>query len=520
MSDDPLVGSMLGPCRLDALIGVGGMGRVYKGLHVALDRAVAVKLVDRSLSEGGPPLARVLGEARAAARLDDPRIVAVYDVGEDRGYGYIVMQWVDGETLEDRVARAGPLPVEEAFAIAREVALALATAHAAGIVHRDVKPGNVLLGARGAVKLTDFGLASTAGSFDAGPSAGSFHFMSPEQGYGAPPEPRMDLYALGATLYYALTGKPLYPGAGADAMISHREKPPPDVRESRPEVTSRGAELLRRLLEKDPALRPASADEAARALAARELMLEVDASGSPFRLVPSGNPTPKPKRDAAPETFVRPAPPPPPAPSSPPLGSRATFLFLLTVLGVAAVAWPWRGAGVEDWLAGCFVGAIAPFLLTVGERRTAPRVVIGVLLWLGALASAARYVIIRGGASPSLETLILAGFGVIASGGAAYLALWGTDREEILWARLLSPLAGLLLSGAALAWAVPTPENGDWLKNIGAQAARSCGILFGSGGVWRWGGLVAFACVLVATRRMRLVFEGGPKRPKDRNWAR
>jgi serine/threonine-protein kinase len=518
MTEDALVGAHLGPCRIDSLVAVGGMGRVYKGLHEALERVVAIKLVDRPAAEGSAPLQAVLAEARAAAKLEDPRIVAVYDVGEDRGYGYIVMQWVDGESLEQRVRRAGPLPVEEALSAARDVAGALAVAHAAGVIHRDVKPGNVLLGTRGPAKLGDFGLASSAGSVDGGTSAGSFHFMAPEQGWGAPPDARMDLYGLGATLYYALTGLPLYPGAPADAMISHREKPPPDVREARPEVTSRAAELIRSLLEKDPALRPQSAAEVARLLETRDLLLDTEGTGSPFRLLPSGNPTPKPRRVAVEAPIERPAPPPPPPPAAPALGSRRTFFFFLAALGIAAVAWPWRGAGVEDWFAACLVGSAAPLLLTIGDRRSAPRVVIGSVIWVGTLASAARYAALRGGSFPSLETLILAGFGVVVSGGASYLALWGTDRDEILWARILSPFACVLLSSAALSGAAPVA--GDFWRNVGVQAARSCGILSATGGFWRWGGLVAFACVIVVTRRMRLVFESGPKTGRGRNWAR
>src|SRR3569832_172924 len=130
---DPLGGTMLGPCRLEALGGRGGMGRVYRAKHVALDRIVAVKLVDQS---GSAALrAAVLAEARSAAKLAAPRVVAVYEVGEDKGTPYIVLQWVDGEGLDARVKRQGPLPPDEALAVMREPFLALTAAHAAGIVH-------------------------------------------------------------------------------------------------------------------------------------------------------------------------------------------------------------------------------------------------------------------------------------------------------------------------------------------------------------------------------------------------
>src|SRR6185312_11437730 len=257
---DPLIGTMLGPCRLEALVGRGGMGRVYRAKHVALDRIVAVKLVDQS---GSAALrAAVLAEARAAAKLDDPRVVAVYEVGEDKGLPYIVLQWVDGEGLDGRVKRQGALKPEEALAIMKETLQALKAAHAAGLVHCDVKPANILVDRRGAVKLADFGIARPAGSaLGAGETvSGSFHFMAPEQALGAPPDPRADLYAAGSTWYFALTGQMLFPGKAMDALMRHREEAPPDVRRLRPEVTEKASALIRRLLAKDPAERPQSAD--------------------------------------------------------------------------------------------------------------------------------------------------------------------------------------------------------------------------------------------------------------------
>ncbi|NNN06480.1 MAG: serine/threonine protein kinase, partial [Elusimicrobia bacterium] len=315
MAEDPLIGTVLGPCRLERLIGAGGMGRVYKARHLALDRDVAVKLVDRAASADKAAREAAFAEARAAAKLEDPRIVAVYEVGEDRGVGYIVMQWVDGESLESRVRREGPLSNERALAVARDMAGALAAAHAAGIVHRDVKPANVLLDARGGAKLTDFGLAAGAGRADAGGEfVGSFHFMPPEQGWGAPPDPRMDVYALGGTWYFALTGAAPFSGAPCDIVVAHREAPPPDVRRLRPEVTSRASALIRRLLDKDPARRPQDGAALTAELADPGLLLEVDASGSPLSLLAPAQPAAVPGEIAAEPPRERYAPlPPPPA---------------------------------------------------------------------------------------------------------------------------------------------------------------------------------------------------------------
>ncbi|MFI5349131.1 MAG: serine/threonine-protein kinase, partial [Elusimicrobiota bacterium] len=392
---DPLVGAMLGPCRMEALVGRGGMGRVYRARHVALDRIVAVKLVDQS---GSAALREaVLAEARAAAKLEDPRVVAVYEVGEDKGVPYIVLQWVEGEGLDARVRRQGVLPPEEALAIMRETVLALRAAHAAGLVHCDVKPANILVDRKGAVKLADFGIARMKGSQAAAGTtvSGSFHFMAPEQALGAPPDPRADLYAIGSTWYFALTGQTLFPGSALDALMRHRDEAPPDVRRLRPEVTEKCSALIRRLLAKDPLERPQNADEVVAEMASVGMLLNTDSSGSPFRILPPPM--------APEETYVAPAPVrvapvfvPPPASSAQAaaqtLGSRWAFYGLFGVMGLAAVGWPWRHAVAEDWLAGAALLAVFPGVLTFGERGAGWRKVAGSLLLLGALACFFSYV--------------------------------------------------------------------------------------------------------------------------------
>lgn len=531
---DPLIGTVLGPCRLEALVGRGGMGRVYRARHLALDRVVAVKLVDHP---GSAALsAAVLGEARAAAKLDDPRVVAVYEVGEDKGLPFIVLQWVEGEGLDARVRRLGALPPRETLAIMRETVTALRAAHAAGLVHCDVKPPNILVDRRGAVKLADFGIARQAGAArGAGETvSGSFHFMAPEQALGAPPDPRADLYAVGSTWYFALTGQMLYPGPALDALMRHRDEPPPDVRRLRPDVTEKASALIRRLLAKDPAERPQSADEVLAEMSSVGMLLEVDASGSPFRILPPPMPRESPVAGAsAADEAVTAAlprsaaaipapgrqepgfapPPPPPAVPAPALGSRTAFYFFFAVLGLAAVSWPWRSAVPEDWLAGASFLAAFPALLTIGERRGGWRKAAGALLWLGAAACFVRYV--RPGAdAPPLETLIVTGLGAVASGGAVYLGLWGTDAEEIRWARGLAPLGGLLLAAGALTWAVP--ENRGWLDVLSSEAPRAWRAWWTTGGLWRWGGLALLSAAAAAARRLKTVSSA----PTDRklNW--
>ncbi|HEX4048888.1 MAG TPA: serine/threonine-protein kinase [Elusimicrobiota bacterium] len=513
---DSLLGTVLGPCRLEALVGRGGMGRVYRARHLALDRIVAVKLVDRA---GSAALsAAVLGEARAAAKLDDPRVVAVYEVGEDKGLPYIVLQWVEGEGLDARVRRQGALPPPEALAIMRETVGALRAAHAAGLVHCDVKPANILVDRRGAVKLADFGIARQAGAAaGAGETiTGSFHFMAPEQALGAPPDPRADLYAAGSTWYFALTGQTLFPGSAMDALLRHRDEAPPDVRRLRPEVTEKTSALIRRLLAKDPAGRPQSADAVLAEMSSAGMLLNTDASGSPFRILP---PPLAPEAEApAPAAPVDRRPafiPPPPPPNTPALGSQGTFYLLFAALGAAAVAWPWRRAVAEDWLAGAAFLAAFPVLLTFGERRAAWRKAAGAALWLGALACFWRYVRAEP-AVPPLETLIVTGLGVVASGGGAYLGLWGTDAEEVLWARVLAPLGGALLAVGALTWSVP--ENRGWLDVLTSAAPRAASAWWATGGGWRWGLLAGLAVAAGAARRLKTVSAA----PTDRklNWNR
>ena len=181
-----LVGMELsGRYRLDAQIGAGGMSTVYRAFDQTLERRVAIKLMHREIASDSDQLERFRREARAVAQLSHPHIVGVIDAGEDEGRPYIVLEFVEGETLKERLRRAGRLPMDEAIAYAIEIARALGCAHAHHIVHRDVKPQNVLLDGDGSAEVTDFGIASHARR--GGPhrrratSLGTPHYMSPEQ---------------------------------------------------------------------------------------------------------------------------------------------------------------------------------------------------------------------------------------------------------------------------------------------------------------------------------------------------
>ena len=258
--------------QLGRLLGAGGMARVVAARDLRLDRSVAIKLVpvagiDRAGRE------RFVREAWSAAGFAHPDAVAVYDAGESDGYLFLVMELVDGSSLAERLAERGRLDVDEALRITRRVLAALGAAHEAGIVHRDVKPGNVLLGAAGEVKLADFGIAKRLGDITAdvtssGQFVGTPKYLAPEQVVGERSTPATDVYAVGVVLYEMLAGRPPYDAGNSMATaIAHRDAPIPDLHRARPEVPAHVVAVVRRAMAKRPAERFGSAAEMAAALA-------------------------------------------------------------------------------------------------------------------------------------------------------------------------------------------------------------------------------------------------------------
>jgi serine/threonine protein kinase len=243
---------------LEELVGAGGMSSVYRAHDRLLERDVALKFLHSTYREDEEAVERFRREAQAVARLSHPNVVTVIDRGEEDGHQFIVFEYVDGITLKDHLARRGPLPPAEALAIAIEVGEALAYAHSHGIVHRDVKPQNVILNGNGAAKVSDFGIAhSVAVEKDVtqtGTVLGTGDYIAPEQASGQPVVPASDVYGLGCVLFELLTGSPPFSGSSfVDVAMQHIHAQPPSLLELRPDVPPRIAAAVERALAKDPA---------------------------------------------------------------------------------------------------------------------------------------------------------------------------------------------------------------------------------------------------------------------------
>jgi serine/threonine protein kinase len=279
---DPLIGTRLGKYRLVGRLGQGGMGVVYQGKDLDLQRAVAIKVLSASLMDDDSPARRFLLEARAAARINHPNVVAVYDIGQQGNISYIVMELVEGGSAQDLLLQHGALPWPQATRIIADVCRGLAAAHAAGMIHRDIKPANVLLGRGGSVKLTDFGLAKApqlvpAHATHQGTVLGTPHYMSPEQCGGDHIDARTDLYALGGAYFALLTGRPPFEGQDSvKIMYAHCTAPVPDPRSIVPALPEACAALVLKAMAKNRADRFRSAQEMLTALTAVQETLPAD----------------------------------------------------------------------------------------------------------------------------------------------------------------------------------------------------------------------------------------------------
>ncbi len=271
-------GTKLGPYDIESLIGAGGMGEVYRARDARLNRTVAIKVLPKSYSADADRLQRFMQEARAAAALNHPNILSIYDIGEAGGAPYIVSELLEGATLREQM-RSGPLPVRKAVDCALQVARGLAAAHDKGIVHRDLKPENIFLTEDGRVKILDFGLAkltrpeASAGggesltaqvNTEAGQVLGTAGYMAPEQVRGKATDHRSDLFAFGAILYEMLSGKRAFRGeTPADTMSAILKEEPAELSETGRNISAPLERIVRHCLEKNPAQRFQSAGDVA-----------------------------------------------------------------------------------------------------------------------------------------------------------------------------------------------------------------------------------------------------------------
>ncbi|HET9325064.1 MAG TPA: serine/threonine-protein kinase [Gaiellaceae bacterium] len=255
-----------GRYAVERIVGHGGMATVALARDGELGRRVAIKRLSEALTGDEIFRERFLREARMAAQLAHPNIVAVFDVGEEGGVPYIVMEYVDGETLADLTSRTGPLDADRAVDLALQACAGLEHAHAAGLVHRDVKPQNLLVGADDTLKIADFGIARPVDGTQltlAGTVLGTAAYLSPEQALGEQVTGAADIYSLGAVLYELLAGRPPYTFDSLDELsVKQRQGPPPSLPAASPELEG----VVRRCLAADPAQRPPSAAALAREL--------------------------------------------------------------------------------------------------------------------------------------------------------------------------------------------------------------------------------------------------------------
>jgi len=272
---DPRIGSQIGEYSVDALLGEGGMGKVYTATGPDGGR-VALKLVKDDYARDETFRRRFYREARIAQTVQHPNVVPVVDTGEHEGLPYMAQRFIEGMSLDEKLKRDGTLDVQTAVGVCTDVAAGLEALWGAGMVHRDVKPANILLDASGRAYITDFGLAKdTQGSLLTlpGQALGSMDYMAPEQIRGEQVGAATDIYALGCVMYECMCGRPPFAEVqGMRILWAHLQDPPPDPRGVRADIPERFSQTLLVALNKDAAARPQTAGEYARLL--------TDAAGS------------------------------------------------------------------------------------------------------------------------------------------------------------------------------------------------------------------------------------------------
>lgn len=252
-----LVGTNISGCEILNKVAEGGMGAVYKARHKALNRIVCVKILSPSLANDKKAVELFLTEARAIAELDHPNIVNVYNVGKEKGYYFIVMSYIEGQTLSMMLKKNKVLPIGLLLDLFEGVLLGLNAAHEKGIIHRDIKPSNIIITPQGQAKLLDFGIAKKVdkekGSTKTTELAGTAYFIAPEQALGREIDIRADLYSIGASLYYVVTGHFPYNGKNTMEIIQkHINDPVPDPAKIRKDIPGWLSLAIQKLMSKNP----------------------------------------------------------------------------------------------------------------------------------------------------------------------------------------------------------------------------------------------------------------------------
>ncbi len=344
---EPPVNPMIGRTLNDryeilAVIGSGGMSTVFRARDQRLGRDVAIKILHAQFAADHDFVERFRQEAEFAAGLSaHPNIVSIFDVGEDGDIRYMVMELIEGRNLKDLINDEAPLSVERAFSIGQAIASALAFAHQRGLIHRDIKPQNILVSPDGSVRVTDFGIARSAASSQmtrTGVVLGTAHYLSPEQAQGQPAGAASDIYALGIVLFEMLTGSLPFDADNALAVAMKQvHELPPSPNKLNPDIPPGAAAVVLRALNKDPAERYRNAAEFGLAMQQQEPP-GIEQATAVQPLAEAG--------DASQDTTVVRQPPPPPPPrrptaladETPPNPWRTTLLVLLGVAIVAALA--------------------------------------------------------------------------------------------------------------------------------------------------------------------------------------
>lgn len=353
LTPSTVLGARLGDYEIQDVLGSGGMATVYRGFDHTLQRPVAIKVLSEAAAAQPGLVERFRQEARLIARLRHPHIVQVYAFGQVDQVVYMVQELLPGPTLATRLqelaAQGQPMPRQEILAVIGQLAAALDAAHAAGIIHRDVKPSNALWNAAGELALTDFGIAKSGAAdgmqTQTGVVFGTPVYVSPEQARGEPLTPASDIYALGVVLYELIAGRPPFDGpVPLDVVLKHLQEPPPPLAPLRPDVPPEVEAVVRRALAKSPAERFATAGELARALEAAwperqpQNGAQPDVHSLPTTVWQASRPSGAAQGEAAAGAGTQPVPasaqpqPAAPAPPASSPGERSKLLPLLAAL--------------------------------------------------------------------------------------------------------------------------------------------------------------------------------------------